>query len=234
MILSSLDEDDDQTEDRYEDSFIDDQTTPSGQFTQSEQGGEHTGDIMAFYRRSLLTQSTVVLPSRYQDLSDNSVSRAGSASCSSGGLHNPMETPQGIIQKHGTTGPSPLGPQQSSLERANTIKDHGQASVVNCESTTKPDSIKRKLSFQQAAPIPIINLEAELEPEPVPAALHVATDVSNDIYWDDAFFESLDLDALEAQATEQLRLQKAQSQKPGETKRASDVSFTPPSFDLGI
>jgi hypothetical protein len=46
----SADEDDDQSEDKYEDSFIDDQATPSGQFTQSEQGGEHTGDRMAFYR----------------------------------------------------------------------------------------------------------------------------------------------------------------------------------------
>jgi Fanconi anemia group M protein len=145
-------------------------------------------------------------------------------------LHNSVETPQEILQKHGTTGPSPRGPQQSSLERATSIKDHDQASVVNCESTTKPDSIKRKLSFQQAGSIPIINLE----PEPAPPALHVATAVSNDIYWDDAFFEGLDLDAIEAQATEQLRLQRTQSQKPAETKRAADVSFTPPSFDLGI
>ncbi|XP_051179872.1 DEAD-box ATP-dependent RNA helicase FANCM isoform X1 [Lolium perenne] len=226
----SADEDDDQSEDKYEDSFIDDQATPSGQFTQSEQGGEHTGDRMAFYRRSLLTQSTVVLPSRYQDLSDNSVSIAGSASCSSGNSHNPIETPQGILQKHGTTGPSPLGPQQSSLERVSLIKEHGQASVVNCESTSKPDSIKRKLSFQQAASIPIINLDLE----PAPPSSHLATEAGNDIYWDDAFFEGLDLDAIEAQATEQLRLQKAQSQKPAETKRASDVSFTPPSFDLGF
>ncbi|KAM0842711.1 hypothetical protein ACQ4PT_058168 [Festuca glaucescens] len=225
----SADEDDDQSKDKYEDSFIDDQATPSGQFTQSEQGGEHTGDRMAFYRWSLLTQSTVVLPSRYQDLSDNSVSIAGSASCSSGNSHNPIETPQGILQKHGTTGPSPLGPQQSSLERASLTKEHGQASVVNCESTSKPDSIKRKLSFQQAASIPIINLDLE----PAPPSSHLATEVGND-YWDDAFFEGLDLDAIEAQATEQLRLQKAQSQKPAETKRASDVSFMPPSFDLGF
>ncbi|CAM0874689.1 unnamed protein product [Alopecurus aequalis] len=225
----SADEDDEQSDDKYEDSFIDDQTTPAGQFTQSEQGGEHTGDMMAFYRRSLLTQSTVVLPSRYQDLSDNSLSRA--ASSSSGNSHYPIETPQGIFQKHGTTGPSPLGLQQSSLERATSIEEHVQASVVNCESTSKPDSIKRKLSFQQAASIPIINLE----PEPAPLSSHLATEVGNDIYWDDAFFEGLDLDAIEAQATEQLRLQKAQaSQKPAETKRASDVSFTPPSFDLGI
>ncbi|VAI03073.1 unnamed protein product [Triticum turgidum subsp. durum] len=229
----SPDEDDDRGEDKYEDSFIDDQTTPTGQFTQSEQGGEYsnTNDMMAFYRRSLLSQSTVVLPSRYQDVSDNSVSRAGSASCSSGNLHNPIETPQGIPQIYGTTDPSPIGHQQMSLERDSSIKEQGEATVVNCESTTKPDSRKRKLSFEHAASIPVINLE----PEPAPPSSHVATEVGNDIYWDDAFFENLDFDAIEAQATEQLRLQKAQSaQKPTETKRASDVSFTPPSFDLGI
>lgn len=48
----SPDEDDDRGEDKYEDSFIDDQTTPTGQFTQSGQGGEYsnTNDMMAFYR----------------------------------------------------------------------------------------------------------------------------------------------------------------------------------------
>ncbi|XP_044980621.1 DEAD-box ATP-dependent RNA helicase FANCM isoform X5 [Hordeum vulgare subsp. vulgare] len=231
----SPDEDDDRSEDKYEDSFIDDQTTPTGRFTQSEQGGENsnTNDMMAFYRRSLLSQSTVVLPSRYQDVSDNSGSRAGSASCSSGNLHNSIETPQGIQfpQIYGTTDPSPIGHQQMSLERASLIKVQGETSVINCESTTKPDSRKRKLSFEQAASISVINLE----PEPAPPSSHVATEVGNDMYWDDAFFENLDFDAIEAQATEQLRLQKAQSaQKPTETKRASDVSFTPPSFDLGI
>ena len=48
----SPDEHYDRSEDKYEDSFIDDQTTPTGQFTQSEQGGEssNTNDMMAFYR----------------------------------------------------------------------------------------------------------------------------------------------------------------------------------------
>lgn len=142
-----------------------------------------------------------------------------------------METPQGIPQTYGTTDPSPLGHQQMSLERASSIKEQGEASVVNCESTTKPDSRKRKLSFEQAASIPVINLE----PEPAPPSSHVATEVSNDIYWDDAFFQNLDFDAIEARATEQVRLQKAQlAQEPTETKRASDVSFTSPSFDRGI
>ena len=83
-----------------------------------------------------------------------------------------------------------------SLERASSIKEQGEASVVNCESTTKPDSRKRKLSFEHAASIPVINLE----PEPAPPSSHVATEVGNDIYWDDAFFENLEFDAIEEQA----------------------------------
>jgi len=45
----SEDEDDNQSEDKYEDSFIDDQATPT-EFTQTEQGGRHNGDMMGFYR----------------------------------------------------------------------------------------------------------------------------------------------------------------------------------------
>lgn len=44
----SEDEDDNQSEEKYEDSFIDDQATPTE--TQTEQGGRHNGDMMGFYR----------------------------------------------------------------------------------------------------------------------------------------------------------------------------------------
>jgi Fanconi anemia group M protein len=46
----SADEDDIQSEDIYEDSFIDDEATPTGEFTQTEQGGRRSGDMMGFYR----------------------------------------------------------------------------------------------------------------------------------------------------------------------------------------
>lgn len=46
----SEDEDDNQSEDKYEDSFIDDEATPTGEFTQTEQGGRISGDMMGFYR----------------------------------------------------------------------------------------------------------------------------------------------------------------------------------------
>uniref|UniRef100_A0A0A9EYW1 Uncharacterized protein n=1 Tax=Arundo donax TaxID=35708 RepID=A0A0A9EYW1_ARUDO len=189
--------------------------------------------MMGFYRRSLLTQSPVVLPSRYLDVSDNSVSRTGNMSCSSETLHNSIETPKGLAHAHGAIDPSPSWYQQSSLGRACFGKGQSETTIVNCESSTKLDCIKRKLSFQQPAPIPVINLEPEPAPQP---SSHCATGVNDDIYLDDAFFEGLDLDAIEAEATKLWREKKtAQSmQKPVETKKASEISFAPPSFDLGF
>uniref|UniRef100_A0A0A9D109 Uncharacterized protein n=1 Tax=Arundo donax TaxID=35708 RepID=A0A0A9D109_ARUDO len=188
--------------------------------------------MMGFYRRSLFTQSPVVLPSRYLDVSDNSASRTGNMSCSSENLHNSTETPKGPAQTHGTIDPSPSWYRQASLGRASLEKEQSETTIVNCESSTKLDCRKRKLSFQQPASIPVINLEPEPAPQP---SSHLATAVDNDIYLDDAFFEGLDLDAIEAEATKMWREKNVQStQKPVETNKASEISFAPPSFDLGF
>ncbi|RCV37375.1 hypothetical protein SETIT_8G057700v2, partial [Setaria italica] len=226
----SEDEDDNQSEDKYEDSFIDDEATPTGEFTQTEQGGRISGDMMGFYRQSLLTQSPVLLPSRYLDVSDNSASWTGNASCSSEVGHNSIETPK-ELQTHHTMDPSPSY-QQSLLGKASFVKDQCGTTFANSESSTKLDCRKRKLSFQQPATIPVINLEPEPAPE---SSSHIATGVTDDNYYDDAFFENLDLDAIEAEATALWRQKTSQStQKPVETKKASDLSFEPPPFDLGF
>ncbi|RLM58379.1 uncharacterized protein C2845_PM18G02260 [Panicum miliaceum] len=225
----SEDEDDNQSEDKYEDSFIDDQATPTGELTQTEQGGRNRGDMMGFYRQSLLTQSPVVVPSRYLDVSDNSASRTGNASCSSEVGHNSIETPK-ELQTHTMT-PSPSY-QQSLLGRASFVQDQCETTMTNCESSTNLDCRKRKLSFLQPAVIPVINLEPEPTTE---ASSQFATGVTDDNYYDDAFFENLDLDAIEAEATALWRQKTTQStQKPVETKKASELSFAPPSFDLGF
>lgn len=182
-------------------------------------------------RQSLLTQSPVVLPSRYLDVSDNSASRTGNASCASGVGHNSVETPK-EFQAHHTMNPSPSY-QQSLLERTTFVQDQCETIITNCESSTKLDSRKRKLSFQQPAAIPVINLE----PEPaLETSSHMGTGATDDnYYYDDAFFENLDLDAIEAEATERWRQKNTQSaQKPVETKKASELSFAPPPFDLGF
>jgi Fanconi anemia group M protein len=122
--------------------------------------------------------------------------------------------------------------QHNLLGRAGFVKDRCGTTIANCESSTKLDCRKRKLSFQQPAVIPVINLEPEPAPE---ASSHIATGVTDDNYYDDDFFENLDLDAIEAEATALWRQKTAQSaQKSVETKKASDLSFSPPSFDLGF
>jgi fanconi anemia group M protein len=171
----------------------------------------------------LFTQSPVVLPSRYLDVSYNSASRTGNSSYSSEARHNYTETPKEIQTQHHTINPSPS---------YSFVQDRCERGIANCESSTKLDCRKRRLSFQQPLAIPVINLEPEPAPEPSP---HVASRVADHLYFDDGFFENLDLDAIEAQATEQWRQKTTQStQKPVEIKNASDMSFAPPSFDLGL
>ncbi|PWZ25441.1 hypothetical protein Zm00014a_043933 [Zea mays] len=165
----SEDEDDNQSEDKYEDSFIDDQATPT-EFTQTEQGDRHNGDMMGFYRQSLFTQSPVVLPSRYLDVSYNSASRTGNSSYSSEARHNYTETPKEIQTQHHTINPSPS---------YSFVQDRCERGIANCESSTKLDCRKRRLSFQQPLAIPVINLEPEPAPEPSP---HVASRVADHLY----------------------------------------------------
>lgn len=168
----------------------------------------------------MLTQSPVVLPSRYLDVSDNSASRTGDASCSSEVGHNSTETPK-EIQIHHTINPSPP---------YSFVQNQCATTVANCESSTKLDYRKRKLSFQQPPVIPVINLEPKPAPKP---SSHDAPIVAAHVNFDDGFFENLDLDAIEAEATELWRQKTTQStQKP--VKNASDVSFAPPPFDLGF
>jgi fanconi anemia group M protein len=50
----SEDEDENLSEDKYEDSFIDDQETPTGEFSQTEQGIGNNGDMMGFYRYEII------------------------------------------------------------------------------------------------------------------------------------------------------------------------------------
>lgn len=118
------------------------------------------------------------------------------------------------------------------MEEASVIRKQSEPTGGNCESFSKMDCRKRKLSFQQPASIPVINLE----PEPaLQTSSHLPTGASDEYWDDDAFFEGLDLDAIEAQATEQWNQRTAQlTQKPVEPKKASEISFAPPSFDLGF
>jgi Fanconi anemia group M protein len=120
---------------------------------------------------------------------------------------------------HHIMDPSPCH-QQRSTEGTGAIEQQTETTIGNGESSSKMNCRKRKLSFQQPTPQP---------------SVHLDTGNSDDLYLDDAFFEGLDLDAIEAQATEKWKQKTVHlMQIQVEPKKASEISFAPPSFDLGF
>ncbi|KAJ8464345.1 hypothetical protein OPV22_026897 [Ensete ventricosum] len=203
----SVDEEDDEHDEKYEDSFIDDRTNPTEESSQAEING---GDVLAFYRRSLLTQSpTETLP---KCLVDSVSSRAtGSGSCSSVKVHSSLRTPQnGLQSSNHSSGRYSISCQADS-EQAYLTTMCGQESSVQRESSSKLESRKRKLSFHNACSVPARNFQLESTVQSEPSGKEFShyqpesTGIDNDVICDDEFYQSIDLDAVEAQATELLR-----------------------------
>lgn len=101
------------------------------------------------------------------------------------------------------------------------------------------ESRKRKLSFHHSRSIPTVNLELEFSMQSEPAGRDMQhSDANGDMLYDDQFYEGLDFDALEAQATfllkqkSELPTQKAQVIPQLHPQNRSLDSA--PSFDLGI
>lgn len=98
------------------------------------------------------------------------------------------------------------------------------------------ESRKRKLSFCLSSSVPVINLEQKFQLQFEDEGRQLQqSEANSDILYDDKFYEDIDLDAIEAQATlllkhksESLQEQKIipQPQNPG--------LISSPSFDLGI
>ncbi|KAK9075561.1 hypothetical protein SSX86_003886 [Deinandra increscens subsp. villosa] len=174
---ASDDEEVDDGDDSYGGSFIDDRINPTAATTQVE---TDQFDMMAIYRRSLLTQSPVV------DFSpENMVS-----------VDNPSLD---------TNGDGDLNANSSS--------------VVILAGTTNETTVnkRRKLSFSQGGcgSLPICNLEKEVFVNP-------GKEMMDD--FDDDFFQGIDFDALEEQASKQFRSKS--------NLKIQDLEA--PSFDLGI
>ncbi|MFS7890980.1 hypothetical protein Hanom_Chr00s000184g01627631 [Helianthus anomalus] len=183
--------DDDEGEYSYGGSFIDDRINPTTQAESTQ------FDMMAVYRRSLLTQSPIV---------DYSMTPADDGSASVG----------------------------DSTSAAHLNAKRLSSDTVVIPSTTADDTKRRKLSFSQGGcgPLPIRNLEKEifLNPEAAAAAAAAGKEMTLQVdELDDDFLQGIDLDALEAQASEQVRSKSNMSEK------IQELDFLDsPSFDLGI
>lgn len=128
-----------------------------------------------------------------------------------------------------------IGSQNHSLQTP-------QIGLDTSENESKTENQKRKLSFKQAQSIPMVNLENEFllhsEAAQNNSPSRARTEENLDIFEDDQFFEDIDLDALEEQATKLLRYKSEcsmQNQVRTSEPMAQNLDFPgSPSFDLGI
>ncbi|KAJ4795205.1 ATP-dependent DNA helicase mph1 [Rhynchospora pubera] len=211
-------------EDKYEDSFIDDTTNLSERSTQAEP----SGDMLAFYRRSLLTQSPMeTLPRHCFSPHDSSrTSTSGSTEAHTPGRYQPPQnTHLESIDQNSVT-------HQSDSRRSSIVNRlTNNANNIQEEFANKLETRKRKLSFQRNS-------------EPIPVSTEKLIEVLD--YDDDDFYNSIDLDLVEAQAAELLR-QKAKkstaaTEPPPVTNADANTvemkdnmgSSHGPSFDLGF
>ncbi|CAA3017902.1 DEAD-box ATP-dependent RNA helicase FANCM isoform X2 [Olea europaea subsp. europaea] len=209
-VMASEDEEDDANS-TYDDSFIDDCVNSTAASTQAEVGRI---DMMAIYRRSLLSQSPLErLPNFSTHISPDSTAPS---------IRTDKRT-------------NLIGPQNHSLQTP-------QIGLDTSENESKTENQKRKLSFNQAQSIPMVNLENEFllhsEAAQNNSPSRARTEENLDIFEDDRFFEDIDLDALEEQATKLLRYKSEcsmQNQVRTSEPMAQNLDLPgSPSFDLGI
>lgn len=234
-VSVSDDEEDKQDFSSYDDSFIDDRINPTAADSQAEAGEV---DMIAIYRRSLLTQSPILnLSPDYTPDSEVPTSRADESKSSSGTAdhHTPQTDPKSIMRNSSSF--------QQSIDK---ITPEAMPCSTTCslrENNGNLESRKRKLSYYQATSLPVLNLQNEFSRHSTAAGgnLHLLEEAAEngvgDPFDDDLFYQSIDFDAVEEEAARMLR-NKSQSlvQNP-----VTSISITQipdggnaPSFDLGI
>ncbi|CAM8877629.1 unnamed protein product [Rhodiola kirilowii] len=221
----SGDEEDEKDCSSYDDSFIDDKTSLSEATTQAEAGSI---DMMAIYRRSLLSQSPLVRQPVYNNTDPDFVAHVTNTTEKGSSSPKMMDCNSRRMIGH-RINPTPcLG--------SNRLNSKGNVLSANPCSSSRSSVIsgKRKLSAHQADIIPPMNLEKQFFASEAEVAIQTSqadkTDISGKLFYDDDFFKGLDLDAVEAQATLLLK-NKAEAQAVNQDTYDEPGS---PTFDLGI
>ncbi|KAF5184408.1 Dead-box atp-dependent rna helicase fancm [Thalictrum thalictroides] len=243
----SDDEEEDKDNSSIDDSFIDDRINPTMETTQAEAIRD---DMMAIYRRSLLSQSpTESPPCCSTGLNPGSMQFGAETveigSCSSGKISHPFQIPQTGLRSANQSSMKSSNLCQIDLEGNSRVYMSSETSAAPREER-KTENRKRKLSFHQVG----YDFGTSLQPQ----SLFQSEDIgetnlqcqpknnehSGDVFNDDQFYEGLDLDALEAQAT-RLLLQKSEISMdskqwltPAPLTEKNPVFPNSPSFDLGI
>lgn len=232
-VSVSDDEEDKQDFSSYDDSFVDDRIDPTAADSQGEAGEV---DMIAIYRRSLLTQSPILNHSTTPD-SEVPTSRADESKSSSGTAdhHTPQTDPKSITRDSSSF--------QQSINKISPEAMPCSSTFSLKENNGNLESRKRKLSYYQATSLPVLNLQNEFSRHSTAAGgnLHLleeaAENVVGDPFDDDLFYQSIDFDAVEEEAARMLRnksqtvVQKTPTSIP--TTQMTDDGNAP-SFDLGI
>ncbi|KAL1213502.1 DEAD-box ATP-dependent RNA helicase FANCM [Cardamine amara subsp. amara] len=227
----SADEKEDLTNDSFEDSFIDDGTIPTAK-TQAESGKV---DMMGVYRRSLLSQSP--FPARFCDLA------ASSPSPYSTGLLKRINESRSDSDKSLSSLRTPQTANSEANQDAMVTGDDVSGVQISTENR------KRKFSLCNSGNAPVINLESKFEAHAQAMekesneGLRSNAGYDNDDDDDDTFFATLDLNAMEAQATLLLSKQRSEAKEKEDAttviphsgmQRTNGVEKDAPSFDLGL
>lgn len=186
---------------------------------------------MIFYnRRSLLSQSPIVLHPNFS---------ADCSPCS--------QTPITRIDEIGSSLSKSIYNLDQSSER-NKVSVEINPKIISSkavpwtsfspgEDGRELESRKRKLGVYQGGSVPAINLDQQFQLESTrkeSSLQHQAEkfETNGDVFYDDQFYEGLDLDAVEAQATMLLR-HKSELLTQKQDTQNQDL-FGSPTFDLGI
>ncbi|CAN1175609.1 DEAD-box ATP-dependent RNA helicase FANCM [Linum perenne] len=215
----------DEDDNTYEPSFIDDRMNPT-QPTKL--------DMMAVYRRSLLSQSPMPRESP-----------------SAGAITPNSDSPMSCRNNSGSSSAKMLHPLHDSVNHDRKLpgEDHerkpsSSSSAVPCSNSyLSTDIRKRKFSLHGpgGGSVPIVNLEEEFLAEATNNDnAVVAYDIDDDMFYDDQFFATLD--SLEAQALSvqqknnrsDLPVQNSVIQPPPSSVLTDSELDGLPSFDLGI
>ncbi|XP_027911773.1 DEAD-box ATP-dependent RNA helicase FANCM-like isoform X2 [Vigna unguiculata] len=219
--------DEDGEDDNSFDSFIDDRTNP----TAVSQPEASRMDMMAIYRRSLLSQaprngaldfSATFTPDRVTMAA--STSESGD---SSGKSFNHFHTEATKESANRTS---------ESISIDQTTSEAVFSSCCPMGNGTEIKSHKRRLSFYHSEHFPSMNLEQEFALESKKEVGDV--DATTNVLCDDQFYNDLDLDELEAKATlllkRKLDLSIQKQDKVSQSHLPNLDIFGSPSFDLGI
>lgn len=155
-----------------------------------------------------------------------------------------LQTPQNGLQSLNVSGGVHSATCHAGSKQGNLVTSRSEQSCMLRETSSRLEDRKKKLTFQNAYSIPTENFQQDISHLELSAVDFTHNQVGSDLFCDDEFYQSIDLDAIEAQATELLKNKSRLPEDatpalslntPSEINEVPHVNqFSHPSFDLGL